>query len=299
VTQDDLPTLFEQQRDPAANEMAAFPARDWDAFAAHWTKIFGEASVIARAVLLNEHVAGYIASWGQGAKRLVGYWMGRDYWGKGVASTALAQFLNADPTRPIYAYVAKHNAASLRVLEKCGFTVCDEETASLGPPADEVEELVFILGRREGGPVGACPGQLERRPKTRGRSRLAESPEAREEGERARSDKGEEEIDPPAVKLPLGQAPADRGKPVQHEGRHRERLDCFVDAEGRHLVHHTAEDARVQDGVPAHELKQQQRDEKPRCRTVEAAPDGDAHAHESARPLAHDHSLPKGLSISA
>jgi RimJ/RimL family protein N-acetyltransferase len=150
VAHDDLPTLFAQQRDPAANKMAAFPARDWDAFVAHWTKILDDATVMARAVLVNELVAGYIASWKRDAKRLVGYWMGRDYWGKGVASTALAQFLKADPTRPIYAHVAKHNAASLRVLEKCGFTICDEETTSLVPPADDVEELVVVLGTREG-----------------------------------------------------------------------------------------------------------------------------------------------------
>jgi L-amino acid N-acyltransferase YncA len=29
-------------------------------------------------------------------------------------------------TRPIYAYVAKTNAASIRVLEKCGFVRSDE-----------------------------------------------------------------------------------------------------------------------------------------------------------------------------
>jgi hypothetical protein len=31
TTLDDLPILFEHQRDPVANEMAVFAARDWDA----------------------------------------------------------------------------------------------------------------------------------------------------------------------------------------------------------------------------------------------------------------------------
>ncbi len=35
MTLDDLPILFEHQRDPVANEMAMFAARDWDAFVAH------------------------------------------------------------------------------------------------------------------------------------------------------------------------------------------------------------------------------------------------------------------------
>lgn len=33
----DLPIFFEHQREPEANKMAAFPARDRDDFMAHWT----------------------------------------------------------------------------------------------------------------------------------------------------------------------------------------------------------------------------------------------------------------------
>jgi len=46
VIESDLPIFFEQQRQPEANRMAAFPAR----------------------------------------AREVGYWIGMDYWGKGIAS---------------------------------------------------------------------------------------------------------------------------------------------------------------------------------------------------------------------
>jgi len=151
VTEGDLPTFFEQQRDPDANRMAAFPSRDWDAFMAHWAKILGDAAVTRRTVLLDECVAGYIVTWERNGKRLVGYWIGKDYWGGGVATRALSQFLDVDRTRPLHAHVAKRNVASIRVLEKCGFTVCVEETASLGAPADGVEELVFQLGTNEHG----------------------------------------------------------------------------------------------------------------------------------------------------
>ena len=44
---------------------------------------------------------------------LVGYWIGREYWGKGVASRALALFLMEVDERPLHAYVATHNAGSL------------------------------------------------------------------------------------------------------------------------------------------------------------------------------------------
>ena len=39
----------------------------------------------------------------------------------------LAALLQQDQTRPLYAHVAKHNHGSLRVLEKCGFTIIGED----------------------------------------------------------------------------------------------------------------------------------------------------------------------------
>ena len=41
--------------------------------------------------------------------------------GRGVATEALSAFLRLEPIRPLYAGVAKHNVASIRVLQKCGF----------------------------------------------------------------------------------------------------------------------------------------------------------------------------------
>ena len=66
-------------------------------------------------------VAGNIASWEQDGQRLLGYWVGREHWGRGVATQALAQFARQVTARPLYAHVAVHNAGSVRVLEKCAF----------------------------------------------------------------------------------------------------------------------------------------------------------------------------------
>lgn len=122
VTQDDLPIFFEHQRDPDANRMAAFPAREWDAFMAHWrAKVLGDASARKKTIVVDGSVAGNIVSWEQAGKRLVGYWVGQGYWGRGVATAALSEFLGYETTRPLYAYVAAHHAGSIRVLEKCGF----------------------------------------------------------------------------------------------------------------------------------------------------------------------------------
>jgi RimJ/RimL family protein N-acetyltransferase len=144
VAESDLPILFEYQRDPEANEMAAFPPRDRDAFMAHWTKILADETCVAMTVLVDGCVAGNIGCWTQDHQRLIGYWIGKAYWGKGVATRILSMFLRLVADRPLHAHVAKHNAASIRVLEKCGFVLCAKPTGDLGEPADGIEELVYV-----------------------------------------------------------------------------------------------------------------------------------------------------------
>ena len=145
VTESDLPILFEHQREPEANEMAAFPARDCDAFMAHWAKILGDESCVAMAVVVDGCVTGNVGCWTQDGQRLVGYWIGKEHWGKGVATQMLSMFLRLVDDRPLHAHVAKHNVASIRVLEKCGFALCANATGALGEPADLIEEWVYVF----------------------------------------------------------------------------------------------------------------------------------------------------------
>jgi RimJ/RimL family protein N-acetyltransferase len=125
--------------------MAAFPARDREAFTAHWTKILDDMSVTAKAILFNGQLAGNIVSFQQSGTSKVGYWIGKDYWGKGIATKALSQFLGHVGVRPLYAHVAKQNVASIRVLEKCGFTICGEGRDPSSAGGEAVEEFVLKL----------------------------------------------------------------------------------------------------------------------------------------------------------
>ncbi len=146
VTADDLPIFFEQQLDPAATQMANFPPRDRDAFMAHWTtKVLGNENAIVKTILFDAQVAGNIVCWEQIGRWLIGYWLGREYWGKGIATQALSEFLNVVKTRPLYAYVAKHNLASQRVLEKCGFVVVAEDEPSSATAGEEIEDFLLRL----------------------------------------------------------------------------------------------------------------------------------------------------------
>jgi RimJ/RimL family protein N-acetyltransferase len=145
VQDGDVDVFFEHELDPEANRMAAFPARQRDAFVAHWAKIRTDETVFKQTILVDSQVAGNIVSWEQAGKRLVGYWVGRDHWGRGVATTALALFLDLVPLRPLYAHVAVHNVGSIRVLERCGFQLLPaQHVESLATVSDDVEELVFI-----------------------------------------------------------------------------------------------------------------------------------------------------------
>jgi len=135
VTEDDFPIFFEHQRDPEANRMAAFPPRDREAFMAHWGSILRDVNVVARTIEFVDRVAGNVVVFTYEGRREVGYWIGREFWGRGVATRALGALLTEVTERPIYAGVADTNLASIRVLEKCGFAVV---AADAGAHAGEV-----------------------------------------------------------------------------------------------------------------------------------------------------------------
>lgn len=144
VRLDDLAVFFEHQRDPDAARQAAFASRPWDAFHAHWRDVvLRDPANLAKTVVVDGAVAGHVVSWSQLEKRLVGYWIGRAYWGSGVATAALGELVAThELTRPLHAYVSRDNVASVRVLEKCGFRHV-RGLLTVGP--DGLEELVYRL----------------------------------------------------------------------------------------------------------------------------------------------------------
>jgi RimJ/RimL family protein N-acetyltransferase len=139
----DLRTLFEFQADPEASAMAAFPSRDLPDFLEHQARIEADPSAITRTIVVGGEVVGSIGSWEADGERAVGYWIGRAHWGKGYATAALRTYLDVDPHRPLYAFVADHNVGSRRVLEKCGF-VLDHSAQE----EDVLEHVLVLIDRR-------------------------------------------------------------------------------------------------------------------------------------------------------
>jgi RimJ/RimL family protein N-acetyltransferase len=151
VEEADLAVFFEHQRDPIANQMAAFPPRDRATFMTHWNeKVLGDGAVIKKTIVSGEWVAGYIVCFERCGRRLVGYWIGREFWGEGIATKALKEFLISVTARPLHALVAKRNAGSIRVLEKCGFALSREDAPPALPSGSAVEELVYELTEGSG-----------------------------------------------------------------------------------------------------------------------------------------------------
>ena len=141
--EEDIPVFFEQQNDPEAIRMAVWLPRERDAFFEHWHKILGDDALVAKTIVSEDDVAGNITSWERDGKRYVGYWVGQQYWGRGLATRALAELVE-ELGPPLYAEVATTNVGSIRVLEKCGFRVAGtmiEQDESFG----DIELLMMEL----------------------------------------------------------------------------------------------------------------------------------------------------------
>jgi RimJ/RimL family protein N-acetyltransferase len=145
VVESDLDTFYEQQLDPEAVQMALFPSRNREAFYAHWQRLLANDAVTNRTIVAEGRVAGNIGCWEQDGRRLVGYWLGREFWGRGLATQALAELLEEVAARPLYAWVASSNIGSIRVLEKCGFVAAGSRTEHDEKLGEPVEELLFEL----------------------------------------------------------------------------------------------------------------------------------------------------------
>jgi len=154
VEDQDLPIFFEQQSDPDAIYMAAFTHKDpadRDAFDAHWTRIRGDPRVTIRTILVGGRVVGHVATFvdEEFGKQEVTYWIGKEFWGQGIATRALSQFLAEFTKRPIYGRAARDNIGSIRVMEKCGFRITGQDRGFANARGKEIEEFVLELKGHE------------------------------------------------------------------------------------------------------------------------------------------------------
>ena len=145
VESGDLPILFEFQLDAESNQMAFTHPRSKEEFDSHWEKSLADPKVVVRSIIVGDSLAGSIACFNSEDKNCIGYWIGKPFWGKGIATAALKLLLAEIETRPLHSRVAITNVASIRVLEKCGFQEVGREWSPASDRYVECEEVVMRL----------------------------------------------------------------------------------------------------------------------------------------------------------
>jgi RimJ/RimL family protein N-acetyltransferase len=137
----DLEVFYQHQLDEESAAMAQFTPRGRAAFVEHWEqRILANPDADARTVVADGEVVGNVVAWTEDGERLVGYWIGKPFWGRGHATAALRAYLEEVETRPLHARVAPHNAGSIRVLEKCGFRLIGRADGG-----DGLVDLLYVL----------------------------------------------------------------------------------------------------------------------------------------------------------
>ena len=145
---DDLQVLFQFQLDQEANYLAAFTAKDQNdiiAYIEKYTKFLGDSSINMQTIKVGDEIAGSVAKYVMENDAEITYWIDRKYWGQGIATSALKEFLNLEQTRPIYGRVAFDNYGSQKVLEKCGFIKTGMDKGFANARQTEIEEYIYKL----------------------------------------------------------------------------------------------------------------------------------------------------------
>jgi RimJ/RimL family protein N-acetyltransferase len=148
IDDSDLDALFDQMRDPQSVRMAAFTAKDPDdrtAFDIHMAKVRTSPEGTMRAVTADGRLVGSIASFLVDGDTEITYWIDRSFWGQGIASRALALFLDTVLVRPLYARAASDNVGSLKVLQKAGFAPIGTEISYANARDTQIEETILRL----------------------------------------------------------------------------------------------------------------------------------------------------------
>ena len=148
VVDADLPIFFAYQQEPTAVHMAAFTAKDPSdraAFMTHWAKIRADHNITIQTILVQGEVAGSVLCYGPLGETEVSYWLGQAFWGKGIATAALQQFLGLVTERPLFARTAQDNIGSLRVLQKCGFVITGQDRGFAQARGTEIAEFILTL----------------------------------------------------------------------------------------------------------------------------------------------------------
>jgi ribosomal-protein-alanine N-acetyltransferase len=144
----DLELFFRFQLDKEAGYLAAFTPKDSankGAYLERFARYLHDPTMHMQTILVDETIVGSIAKFELEGEAEITYWLDRRVWGKGIATTALANFLAIENTRPIVGRAAFDNLGSQKVLEKCGFVKIGTDKGFANARQAEIEEFIYKL----------------------------------------------------------------------------------------------------------------------------------------------------------
>ncbi len=128
--------------------MAAFTAKDpsdKSAYISKYSKFLDDPTINMQTIMIDNVIAGSIAKFEMEGEAGITYWIDKKFWGKGVATKALENFLVIENMRPIFGHVAFDNSGSQKVLEKCGFVKIGKDKGFANARQCETEEFIYKL----------------------------------------------------------------------------------------------------------------------------------------------------------
>ncbi len=144
----DLDILFQFQLDKEGGYLAAFMPKDptdKSAYLSKHKKLIADPTVNIQTILFDNIIVGSIAKFVMEGDTEITYWIDRNYWGQGIATKALKEFLSIETSRPIFGRVAFDNFGSQKILEKCGFVKIRADKGFANARQTEIEEFIYKL----------------------------------------------------------------------------------------------------------------------------------------------------------
>lgn len=145
---EDLELFFQFQLDKEANYLAAFTSKDSNdktAYIEKYSKFLSDPEKNLRTIRVNNEIAGSISKFILEKEAEITYWIDRKFWGQGIATAALQNFLKIEKIRPIFGRVAFDNYGSQKVLEKSGFIKIGKDKGFANARQEEIEEYIYKL----------------------------------------------------------------------------------------------------------------------------------------------------------
>lgn len=149
-TKEDLLAFYEFQLDPEANFMAAFTAKNSfnkSAYIEKYSNFLFDPSIRMCTIRLNEIIVGSISKFVMFDENEITYWIDKSFWGKGIATVALREFLKVELSRPIYGRTAFDNLGSQKVLLSNGFEKIGTDKGFANGRGEEIEEFIYMLSK--------------------------------------------------------------------------------------------------------------------------------------------------------